>query len=59
MFHGFVGVFEANSNKKAIISSKLSTGDSRISHCLVFETILSKEVAQKLNKKLRKKVEKT
>ena len=40
--------------KNIVISSKLIIRDTRISHCSVLKTILCKEVAQKLNKKLPK-----
>ena len=33
LFQIFLGVFEANSIKNAVISSKLHTGDTRLSHC--------------------------
>ena len=45
--------------KNAVITSKLPTGDTRISHCRVFKTFLRKEVAQKLNCKRPKRVKKT
>ena len=51
LFNGILGVFEADSNKKgSYFFSKLPTGDTRISHCRVFKTILFEELAQKLYK---------
>ena len=49
------GNFQVISIKQnASVAPKMPTGDNQISHCEVFQTVLCKEIAQKLYRKLPK-----